>query len=66
MFTAGIREVSVMKLCSQQEETRMSNEFLELFITASVGVSCHCGLQSTVVHSRVRQLKLLDLQRNGS
>ena len=30
----------------------------------SFGVSCHCGLQSTVVHSRVRQLKLLDLQRN--
>ena len=32
----------------------------------SFGVSCHCGLQSTVVHSRVRQLKLLDLQRNWS
>lgn len=30
----------------------------------SFGVSCHCGLQSTVVHSRVRQLQLLDLQRN--
>ena len=30
----------------------------------SFAVSCHCGLQSTVVHSRVRQLKVLDLQRN--
>ena len=26
--------------------------------------SCHCGPQSTVVHRRVRQLNLLDLQRS--
>ena len=29
-----------------------------------VCVSCHCGLQSTVVQSRVRQLQVLDPQRN--
>ena len=29
-----------------------------------VCVSCHCGPQSTVVQSRVRQLQVLDPQRN--
>ena len=38
---------------------------LKVFVQ-SFGVSCHCGLQSTVVHSRVRRMKLLDLQRNWS
>ena len=34
----------------------------QVFVQSCV-VSCHCGLQSTVVHSRVRRLQLLDLQR---
>src|SRR4029434_119713 len=43
--------------------SRMSSDLR--FLYDDFTHSCHCGLQSTVVDSRVRHLQILDCQRNS-